>query len=310
METRIVFMGSPMFAEPSLIALHNSFKVVGVVTQPDRPSGRGRSMSPSAIKSLAEKLKISVFQPQSLKDPIAVDHIKQWKPDIIVVAAFGQILRRQILELSPHGCVNVHASLLPRWRGASPIQYAILNGDPMTGVTIMKMDEGVDTGGILSQKSIPILEDDTAFSLTTRLSKLGANLLVDTLPGYINKTIIPTEQDNTKSTYAPLINKEDGRLNLATPAKHLENKVKALVTWPGTFVIVNNQVIKIHKAHAVSSSKPTSIDYEKANADTVILNGEPALVTIEGFLVLDQVQLPGKKIMSGKDFLRGHKNWF
>jgi methionyl-tRNA formyltransferase len=309
METRVVFMGSPLFAEPSLIALNNSFKVIGVVTQPDRPSGRGRSISHSAVKSLAEKLKLPVFQPKTLKDPVAVDHIRQWKPDIIVVAAFGQILRRQILELSPHGCINVHASLLPRWRGASPIQYAILNGDHITGVTIMKMDEGVDTGGILAQESIPILDDDTAFSLTTRLSELGADLLVDTLPGYLNQTIIPIEQDDTQSTYAPLINKEDGQLDLAKPAKHLENQVRALLPWPGAFVMVNNQVMKIHKAHAVSSPQHTSVDNEKGDANTAILNGEPALVTTDGFLILDQVQPPGKKIMSGKDFLRGYRNW-
>src|SRR5581483_10813336 len=189
--TRIVFMGSPDFAAPSLQALARHYHIVGVVTQPDRQAGRGREMKSPPIKKLALELGLPIIQPEKLRDPSAMDQLRLWAPDLIVVAAFGQILRPEVLALPPRGCVNVHASLLPRWRGAAPIQAALLAGDSQTGVTIMLMDKGVDTGAIISQSAIPIETDDTGGSLFEKLSRLGADLLIETLPRYISGELRP-----------------------------------------------------------------------------------------------------------------------
>ena len=203
MNDRIVFMGSPEFALPSLTALARDFQVVGVVTQPDRPAGRGRELTPPPVKTLAQQFGLPIIQPERLKEPAAQQQLQDWAPDVIVVAAFGQILRSAVLGLPPHGCINVHASLLPRWRGAAPVQAAILNGDGETGITIMCMDAGVDTGGILSQRSQRIAPEDTGGSLSQRLAELGAALLVDTLPGYLRGDIQPQPQVDAVATYAP-----------------------------------------------------------------------------------------------------------
>ena len=180
-----VFMGSPDLALPILQALAAHYPIVGVVTQPDRPAGRGQALTPPPVKVLAEKLALPVIQPRRLREPEAMERLRSWAPELIVVAAFGQILRPEVLDLPRYGCINVHASLLPRWRGAAPIQAAILHGDADTGVTIMKMDPGVDTGPLLSQRSLPISPQDTAASLSEKLSALGAELLLETLPAYL-----------------------------------------------------------------------------------------------------------------------------
>src|ERR1041384_762811 len=184
--TRVVFMGSPDFSLPTLKALAQNYEVVGVVTQPDRAAGRGRELKPPPVKVLAQELGIPIIQPEKLRQPEAMEQLHLWNPDLIVVAAFGQILRKDVLYLPRFGCVNVHASLLPRWRGAAPINAAILHGDEETGVTIMKMDVGLDTGPILTQRSIPLTRDDTAGSVFQKLSQLGADLLIETLPDYLS----------------------------------------------------------------------------------------------------------------------------
>ena len=204
---KIVFMGSPDFAVPALRILAAHYDVAGVVTQPDRKSGRGHALKSPPIKTLADELGLNVIQPEKLRAPEAMNQLRLWSPDLIVVAAFGQILKPDVLSLPPRGCINVHASLLPRWRGAAPIQAAILAGDSQTGVTIMKMDQGVDTGAIIHQHTIKIEDDDTAGSLSEKLSRLGADLLIETLPRYLSGELKPQTQDESKAIYAPMLKK-------------------------------------------------------------------------------------------------------
>src|SRR5512136_2516429 len=210
---RIVFMGSPDFAVPALEALARNYTVVGVVTQPDRPAGRGGDLRPPAVKEAALRLGIPSIQPEKSRQPEALDQLKAWAPDVIVVAAFGQILRTNVLELPRFGCINIHGSLLPRWRGAAPIQAAILAGDKETGITIMKMDPGVDTGPILSQRALRMASDETGGSLFVKMSILGADLLLETLPRYLDGELLPQTQPEEGATYAPMLRKEDGLLD-------------------------------------------------------------------------------------------------
>ena len=301
-------MGSPAFAVPALEALSapggfesRPYNVVGVVTQPDRPAGRGRTLVPPAVKLAAQALGLPLIQPERLRAPEAMVQLRAWAPDVIVVAAFGQILRQEVLDLPKFGCINVHTSLLPRWRGAAPIQAAILAGDAETGVTIMKMDAGVDTGPLLSQRSIPILSEDTAGSLFGKLSRLGAELLLETLPDYLTGELQPQAQDDSKATHAPMLNKEDGRLDFTQPAEELERRVRAFNPWPGAFMVWQDVPLKIIKAHTLS---------DKAKmGNRVIVQGLPAVVAHEGLLVLDEVQPAGKKPMSSKAFLAGARGW-
>lgn len=298
----IVFMGSPEFALPTLEALAENFQVTGVITQPDRPAGRGREITPPPVKILAQDLGLEVIQPARLREPTALEQIQKWNPDIIVVAAFGQILRPDVLELPPYGCLNVHASLLPRWRGAAPIQAAILHADEQTGVTIMKMDAGLDTGPILTQRAIPIHPDDTAGTLSPKLAELGAGLLIETLPAYLRGEIRPQPQDNTQATYAPLLKKSHGELDFTRPAGALARQVRAYNPWPGAFFTWQGQRIKVHRARAVEgkTSQPGS---------TTTHNDLPAIGTTEGLFVLDELQPAGKPSMPGESFLHGARDW-
>lgn len=302
MPAKIVFMGSPEFALPTLRGLAANYTVVGVVTQPDRPAGRGRGLTPPPVKQLALQLGLPVIQPQRLKEPDAMQQIQEWAPDAIVVAAFGQILRPAVLDLPRFGCINVHASLLPRWRGAAPIQAAILEGDQQTGITIMRMDPGVDTGPILSQQATPILPEDTAGSLAERLAELGALLLLDTLPAYLSGEVQPQPQQEALATYAPMLNKADGQLDFSQPADVLARRVRAFHPWPGAFTLWEGQVLKILRAHPVETTSPVP-------GSTTIYAGQPALACAAGLLVLDEVQPAGKRPMPGEVFLRGAKNW-
>jgi methionyl-tRNA formyltransferase len=299
---RIVFMGSPEFALPTLQALVDSISVIGVITQPDRPAGRGRTLTPPPVKLLAQSLGIPVIQPERLREPVAMEQLRTWAPDMIIVAAFGQILRPAVLDLPYYGCLNVHASLLPRWRGAAPIQAAILAGDEHTGVTIMRMDTGIDTGPALSQRSLSILSDDTSASLNERLATLGAQLLLDTLSAYLQGEILPQPQPVTGVTYAPMFKKEEGLLDFAKPAANLARQVRAFNPWPGAYTIWNDRVLKIHRAYDVDT--PT-----QSQGLTLVWNGFPAISTAQGVLVLSEVQPAGKKTMSGPVFLQGARNW-
>ena len=302
MGTRIVFMGSPEFALPSLRLLAQHYSVTGVVTQPDRPAGRGKNLAPPPVKVLADELSLPTIQPERLKEPAAMQALQTWAPDLIVVAAFGQILRTAVLELPRFGCVNVHASLLPRWRGAAPIQAALLAGDDQTGVTIMCMDRGVDTGGILSQRSIPIQPDDTAGMLSERLAELGAELLLETLPGYLSEALTPQAQDESQATYAPMLKKEDGLLDFSQTAAQLARRVQAYNPWPGAYFFMKGTMVKVHRAH-------TGGGVQASPGQRLVCENLPAIGTAQGVVILDQVQPAGKKPMPGADFLRGLREW-
>jgi methionyl-tRNA formyltransferase len=301
MTIRIVFMGSPDFALPSLSRLVNNYQVVGVVTQPDRASGRGRELKAPPVKSLALELKIPVVQPEKMRE--AMDQLQEWNPDLIVVAAFGQILKKDVLDLPRYGCINVHASLLPRWRGAAPINAAILNGDEETGVTIMQMDVGLDTGPMLAIKPIRIRHDDTTGSVLQALSTLGADLLTETLPKYFSGNIKPVSQPAEGATYAPMLKKEDGLLNFMRPAIELERRVRAMNPWPGAWFEWNGNPLKVLRASVVSGEKSL------VSGSRFTVEGRPAVQSAEGVLILDEVQPAGKKIMLGKSFLAGARDW-
>lgn len=302
MNTRIVFMGSPVFALTTLKALGNNYQVAGVVTQPDRPAGRGRVLKSPPVKTLAQELEIPVIQPRRLRDPEALEQLNTWKPDLIVVAAFGQILPPEVLDLPIHGSINVHASLLPRWRGAAPIQAAILHGDSETGITIMKMDPGLDTGPILSQRSLPISPDDTAGTLSPRLAELGAELLIETLPSYLNGDLEPHPQHDSQATYAPMLKKGDGELDFTLTASELERRVRAFSPWPSAFTKWRGKRLKVFHSHAVDV-------HGFDPGQRTIHEGLPALGTGQGLLVLDEVQPASKKPMPAEVFMLGARDW-
>ena len=294
-------MGSPDFALPILQGLSQYYDVVGVVTQPDRASGRGRELKAPAVKTLALELSIPVLQPEKLRLPEAMDQLRAWAPELIVVAAFGQILKKDVLELPRFGCINVHASLLPRWRGAAPINAAILHGDEETGVTIMKMDVGLDTGPMLSQRSIRLTREDTAGSVFAKLSALGADLLIETLPEYLSGKLTPIPQPEEGVTYAPMLKKEEGRLDFNQDVHELERRIRAFNPWPGAFMDFDGMLLKIHRAGVEAG--------EASVGQRLIFQSQPAIGARGGLLILEEVQPAGKKSMSGKSFVAGTRTW-
>jgi len=300
--TRVVFMGTPDFAVPALQGLlaAPAYSVVGVVTQPDRPAGRGRELRASPVKRVAQAAGIPVFQPRTLRTPEAFDHLAGWQPDLIVVAAFGQILRQNVLDLPPHGCVNVHASLLPRWRGAAPIQAAIRAGDAETGITIMRMDAGLDTGPILAQRAIPIAPRETGQSLHDRLAALGRELLLETLPAYLAGALSPRPQPDDESlvTYARQITKEDGAINWQESAVAIDRLVRAFTPWPGAFTTWDGQLLKIIAGRPAGGAGEPGLVRPHADAF--------AIGTGDGLYIPEIVQLAGKKAVAAADFLRGY----
>lgn len=297
-------MGTPDFAVPVLTALTGAHQVVGVVTQPDRPAGRGRRLTPSPVKQVALERGLPLAQPQSLRTPGAVAQLAAWEPEVIIVAAFGQILRQNVLDLPPHGCLNVHASLLPRWRGAAPVPAAILAGDEVTGVTIMQMDAGLDTGPILAQREERLQPDDTRATLEGRLARLGAGLLVETLPAYLEGNLLPRPQPEEGVTYARQLRKEDGLLDWSRPAAELDRRVRAFTPWPGAFTMWHGQRLKVLRAVPLPAWRGD------APPDTVVaLADGVAVAASEGALRLEEVQLAGKRPMDIAPFLRGQHNF-
>ena len=297
-------MGTPDFAVPTLTSLIKTQMVVGVVTQPDRPAGRGRQPRPSPVKIAAQAANIPVYQPKSLRKEAAVAPLHEWQPDIIIVAAFGQILRPHVLQLPPLGCVNVHASLLPRWRGASPIHHAILAGDKETGITLMQMDEGLDTGPMYVKETVAIHPDETAASLHDRLAQLGGQMIHTYLDDIINGRIQATAQDDTLSTYAPMIRKEAGLLDWQEDSISLSRRVRAMTPWPGAFTTWQGKNLKILTAQPIPPPVPTG------ELGEVVAYQEGALVlTGTGGLYLETVQLTGKRAMAIQEFLRGRPDF-
>ena len=295
---RVVFMGSPDFALPSLHILAQDHELAAAVTQPDRPAGRGRKLAAPPVKLAALQLGIPVLQPISLKDADMPSQLEQHSPDVIVVAAYGKILPPAILELPPHGCVNVHASLLPRWRGGAPVQAAILHGDQETGVSIMKMDTDLDTGPIIAQRRTEILPDEIGGALSSRLASLGAELLAETLSPYCSGEIALYPQDDEQATLAPLLKKSDGLLDWRKTSLILDRHVRAFEPWPGSFFYWKDQRIVVRKAHAIpkDSAIPGRVTMTK---------DLPSIGTDAGLLVLDIIQPAGRKPMPASSFLHG-----
>jgi methionyl-tRNA formyltransferase len=299
---RTVFMGSPSFALPTLHSLADKYQVVGVVTQPDRRAGRGRVLRAPPAKEAAQRLQIPILQTTNVNDKPSLEQLHAWAPDIIVVAAYGQILRSSILDLPPFGCLNVHASLLPRWRGAAPVRAAILHGDQQTGVTIMRMDPGMDTGPILAQRQTAIEDSETGGQLESRLARLGAELLLEVLPSYLQGKLQPTPQDNSKASYAPMIKKADGELDWRKPSDALARQVRAFDPWPGSFFYWQQRRIIVH---AVRALPDLTTEIGRATSH----QGFPAIGTSQGVLILDSLQLPGRKPTTGQAFLHGARGF-
>ncbi len=297
----IVFMGTPAFAVPTLRALIDAgYPVLAVLTQPDRPVGRGQKLAMPPVKALAVENGIPVHQPQRLRgDAEMIQTLRDLAPDLIVVVAFGQILPREVLDIPRHGAINVHASLLPRFRGAAPIQWALLNGDAETGVDTMLMEEGLDTGPILLEARTPISEEETAESLTQRLSEMGASLLLETLPPWVEGRIQPRQQGEG-ALYAPMIKKDMGVLDWTQPARDLHNRVRALQPWPGTSTTLGGQLLKIGSTrllNGAASAQPGTI---------VALTPEGwQVATGDGLLLVTTVQVPGKKPQPAAEVARG-----
>ena len=296
---RVVFMGSPEFAIPTLSGLAREYSVVAIVTQPDRPAGRGRTPRPAAAKQFAVKAGIPVLQPERLRSATAIEQLAGIRPDLIVVAAYGQILPQRVLDLPVHGCLNVHASLLPRWRGASPVQSAILNGDNETGVTIMQMDAGLDTGPIVAQRRTTIGEHETGGRLSTRLAQLGADLLTEVLPAYLTGELEPAPQDESRATHAPMLRKSDGELDLRLPAHQLERIIRAYEPWPGSFLTWGEHrrlLIRQAQSHQETAVAPGVVHQ---------VDRLPAIGTGQGVLLLLRVQPEGRREIDGQAYLRG-----
>jgi methionyl-tRNA formyltransferase len=301
--TRILFFGSPDFAVPSLDAMVAAgYLVVGVVTQPDKPAGRGGALRQPPVKVRALELALDVLQPESLRDPDARARLAALKPDILVVAAYGKILPQALLDVPARGSINVHASLLPRWRGASPITSAILAGDAETGVTIMEVVRKMDAGAAVMARVEPILPSDTTGSLEPRLARLGAELLVGTLPGWFDRTIIPLPQNDELATYCAQISRDQAQLRAAMSAVEAERAVRAFNPWPSAWVGYGAAHLPVHSAHVAAPATAAP-----AGALSV-LSGWPAISFGDTALVLDEVQKPGSRRISGRDFLNGERN--
>lgn len=298
---RLVFMGTPDFAVPSLEALAatGAYDIALVITQPDRPAGRGRAVQPSPVKVTAERLGLPVWTPDSLRGESAQARLREVAPDVQVVVAYGEILRPAILDIPPRGTLNVHASLLPKYRGAAPIAGALLAGERETGVTIMLLDPGMDTGPILSQRAIPIGPEETAGTLHDRLARLGAELLVETLPRWLAGEIEPRPQDHSQATVTRMLSKEHGRLDWNRPAVELANQVRAFDPWPGTFTVWRGKILKVLTARALDrpvTAPPGTVER---------VDGGVAVATGEGWLLLESVQLAGKRPQPVETFIRG-----
>ncbi len=298
---KIVFMGTPEFALPSLKALvEESYNLICVVTQPDRPKGRGRKLSPPPVKELAVGYKIPVLQPEDASEKKFLSFLKEQGPDLIIVVAYGQILKRELLDIPSLGVINVHPSLLPKYRGAAPIQWAIMNDDPVTGVTIMRMNERMDAGPILLQKEVPILPDETAGSLHDRLAEIGAKLLLEAIDGLVAGSIKEIPQDDSKATYAPKIDRSLSIIDWAHSANRISARIRALDPWPGALSHIGKREVKLFSS--------TVLDNERGGDPGTIceLAKEGLIVeTGRGLVLIKELQLPGRKRLPAAEFLKG-----
>ena len=297
---RIVFMGTPDLADASLQKLLDErFEVVGVFTQPDKPKGRGMELQASPVKQIAAQAGIPVFQPEKMRDGTALRQIQSLEPDILVVVAYGRILPDDILAVPRYGAINVHGSLLPKYRGASPIQWAVLSGEKESGVTIMRMDEGIDTGDIIAQEAIPLSPEETAGTLFEKLAALGARLLCETLPSIENGTAIYTKQNDREATRTGKIEKEMGRINWKKSAEELERWVRGMSPFPSAFTYLDGRLLKVWKAEAIEKKAEGLPGTAVSERDALLV------ATGKGTLRIKELQLAGKKRMDAGAFLRG-----
>ncbi len=315
---RVVFMGTPAFAVPSLEALDQSdYEVVGVVTQPDRPKGRGQAVVPSPVKELALAKGFPVSQPTKMKSPEFLQQLSDWRPDIIAVTAFGRILPKVILDLPPLGCVNVHGSLLPAYRGAAPVQWALIRGASETGITTMLMDEGMDTGAVLLQQKVSIEPEDTSLELSARLAKVGGALLVETLKRLAEHSVIPRAQDHTQATLAPLLKKEDGVIDWTQSATEIAHRIRGLSPWPGSYTFHHacpersgaerrKHRLIIWKGRVDAQGGPGRSDGQQPGTILAVGSKSFWVETGAGRLEVLEVQPANKQRMSVEQFLQGH----
>jgi methionyl-tRNA formyltransferase len=298
---RLIFMGTPQFSVEPLRALAAAgHDIAGVVTRTDKPAGRGRILASPPVKRAAQELGFVVFQPKRVRDPEFVGIIRKMDPDAIVVAAYGQILPKEILSLPKFGCINIHASLLPAYRGAAPINWAIIRGEQVTGNTIMLMDEGMDTGAILVQESIPIGPEDTAGALTEKLASLGAKLIITALPLLASGKLTPVAQDGTKATMAPLLKKGDGLIDWDLSALAIHDRVRGLSPWPGAYSSLDKKMVKIIATAVLDGTGEPGLLYERDKNTLLVGTGS-------GLLSILSIQPEGKKSMTASEFMRGHR---
>lgn len=296
---RVIFMGTPDFAVPSLQKLiDRGDEICAVFTQPDKPKGRGHKLQAPPVKELAMRCGIPVYQPQTLRDEDVQRQIRKLAPDAIIVAAYGKLLPKPVLDTPKYGCINVHGSLLPKYRGAAPIQWAVINGDKTAGVTTMYMGEGMDTGDMLLKAETPVGEDETAGQLFDRLMVLGADLLGETLDKLENGTLERTPQNDSEATHAPMLSKELSKINWNRSADEIHNLIRGLNPWPCAFSVLNGKRIKLLASRTTAGSgKPGAL---------TVINGELAVFCGSGALVLTEIQTENGKRMSGKEYLLGH----
>lgn len=299
---RIVFMGTPDFAVPTLEKIvHEGYEVPLVITQPDKPKGRGKKLTPTPVKAKAHELEIEVFQPKNINRPESIERIKELSPDVIVVVAYGQILKEDVLNLPKHGCINVHGSLLPSYRGAAPINWAIINGEEKTGITTMYMEKGLDTGDMLIKKEIFIGKNETAGQLHDRLMYLGAEVLINTLKQINNDTIIRIPQDDNLSTYAPMMDKQLGFMNWNKEAKDIKNLIRGVNPWPGAYFTYKGIKVKVFSVDICDKfNNGKNGEVVKVNNDGIFVNSKDKCIIIK------ELQFPGKRKMKIEEFLKGN----
>ena len=295
-------MGTPEFAVPSLRALIEvGENVVAIVTQPDKPRGRGKKLTPPPVREAALKHNIPVFQPEKIKDEPFITAISNFSPDVIAVVAYGKILPKAILDIPPKGCINVHASILPKYRGAAPINWAIINGEKETGITTMLLDEGMDTGDMLLTEKVEIRDDDTASSLHDRLKYIGADLLIKTIKGIKSETIRPIPQDDSQATYAPMLKKEDGRIDWTMKAEEIKNLIRGFFPWPGAYTRWDGKQIKIFKAEVEAGVKEEPGTVINISTEGIFV------ATGKGILLIKELQPENKNRMTASEFIKGYR---
>ena len=307
---RVIFMGTPDFAVPTLKTLAESDnEVIAVYTQPDKPKGRGHAMQFTPVKECALEYNIPVYQPQRIRDVVSVNEIKELAPDVMVVVAYGQILPKELLDIPKYGCINVHASLLPKYRGAAPIQWAVLNGESVTGVTAMQMDVGLDTGDMLEKVIMPVDADETGGSLHDKLAVLGGDLILSVFEKIKNGTLTREKQDEAEATYCGKLDKAMGQLDFTKSAVETERIIRGLNPWPCAYTKLDDKNLKIWRAEVLTFADVKDVEHvDDSECGTILKTTKDAILVkaSDGVLAIKELQLEGKKRMSSADFLRGY----